>query len=385
MTSSVCLPAPAPEDLDRSTTLLSAIAGQIQSRGGWLSFADYMNLALYMPGLGYYAAASAKFGEHGDFITAPGISPLFGRTLASSFIPVLQESGGGILELGAGDGLLASQILAEFAQRGMRLPVYRILDVSGNLRARQQARLQPLIDSGADIAWLDALPEHWRGVIFGNEVLDALPAHLLEWQAGGVMELGVVMQAGELAWSARPLTHPALQARAAQLKLPPAYRTEICLAAPALISSLAERLDKGALLMIDYGFGRREYTHPQRHMGTLRAHYRHHALDDPFYLPGLCDLTTHVDFTAIADTGLDAGLELAGYCTQASYLLGAGITQCLESAGKASPGDYLRLSNGVQKLLSTAEMGELFKVIGFTRNCAAPLAGFSLHSAVHRL
>jgi SAM-dependent MidA family methyltransferase len=221
-------------------------------------------------------------------------------------------------------------------------------------------------------------------VIFGNEVLDALPVHLVHWTENGPMERGVASREDRLFWLDRPIADSSLLEKAQLLDLPAGYISEINLTAPALVKSLAERLESGILFFIDYGFGRSEYYHPQRHMGTLRAHYRHHALDDPFYLPGLCDLTAHVDFTAIADAGLDSGLAICGYTTQANFLMASGITQLLAETPPDSAGNYLPLSTGVQRLLSPAEMGELFKVIGMSRNADCP-SGFSIGDQRHRL
>ena len=372
------LPPPSPEQLQASDRLVRYIQSEIEKSGGWISFARYMELALYTPGLGYYSGGSAKFGAGGDFVTAPQISPLFGRVLAQQFAEALKQTGGEILELGAGTGLLASQILDELRALDIEAP-YSILEVSGELRARQQKRL-----AGHAASWLDAMPETFTGVIFGNEVLDALPVHLVHWTENGPMERGVASREDRLFWLDRPIADSSLLEMAQLLDLPAGYISEINLAAPALVKSLAERLESGILFFIDYGFGRSEYYHPQRHMGTLRAHYRHHALDDPFYLPGLCDLTAHVDFTAIADAGLDSGLAICGYTTQANFLMASGITQLLAETPPDSAGNYLPLSTGVQKLLSPAEMGELFKVIGMSRNAACP-SGFAMGDQRHRL
>lgn len=375
------LPAPAPEQLEASLKLSQRIRHEIDADGGWISFARYMELALYTPGLGYYSGGSQKFGGGGDFVTAPQISPLFGRVLARQFAETLQQTGGGILELGAGTGLLAAQIIGELDALGLDAP-YSILEVSGDLRARQQATLQA---EAGKVDWLDALPDSFTGVIFGNEVLDALPTHLIHWTQDGPLERGVIWQSGGFDWQDRAIAGPALRAQAAALDLSTGYVSEISLAAPALVKSLAEVLKSGLMLFIDYGFGRSEYFHPQRHMGTLRAHYRHHALDDPFHLPGLCDLTAHVDFTAVADAGLAAGLDICGYTNQAAFLLAGGLTALLaETPAEQAPG-YLPLSNGVQKLVSPAEMGELFKVVGMTKGGASCPGAFSFSDQRHRL
>lgn len=375
------LPLPSPEQLHASERLVQHIQSEIENSGGWIPFARYMELALYTPGLGYYSGGSAKFGAGGDFVTAPQISPLFGRVLAQQFAEALKQTGGGILELGAGTGLLAAQILSEFRTLEVKAP-YSILEVSAELRARQQETLKSITSSQP--VWLDTLPEKFTGLIFGNEVLDALPVHLVHWTRNGPLERGVAIHASGFTWEDRLVTDPLLLEKARDLNLPDSYVSEINLAAPALVKSLAERLENGLLLFIDYGFGRSEYYHPQRHMGTLRAHYRHHALDDPFHLPGLCDLTAHVDFTAVADAGLDSGLAICGYTTQANFLMAGGITRMLAETPPDSAANYLPLSTGVQKLLSPAEMGELFKVIGMCKSTACP-SGFSLGDQRHRL
>jgi SAM-dependent MidA family methyltransferase len=376
------LPAPSPEQLEASRSLVRHIQSEIDTNGGWITFARYMELALYTPGLGYYGGGSEKFGSGGDFVTAPQISPLFGRVLARQFAEGLRTTGGGILELGAGTGLLAAQIIGELGALDMDAP-YSILEVSSELRARQQETLQSV--AAGKVAWLDRLPEKFTGIIFGNEVLDALPVHLIHWTESGPLERGVKTAEQSFDWEDRPIADPVLLEQARVLDLPAGYLSEINLAAPALAKSLAERLDSGLLLFIDYGFGRSEYYHPQRHMGTLRAHYRHHALDDPFYLPGLCDLTAHVDFTAVANAGLEAGLNLCGYTNQASFLLAGGVTALLAETPADSAATYLPLSSGAQKLLSPAEMGELFKVIGFARPATPCPGAFSFGDQRHRL
>ncbi len=334
-----------------------------------------MELALYAPGLGYYAAGAQKFGSGGDFVTAPEISPLFGRVLARQFAEVLQAIGGGsLLELGAGSGRLAADLLEELARCAALPETYCILEVSAELRSRQRERLAPW---GERVRWLDALPQAFAGVIFGNEVLDALPVHVLRWADGEVYERGVA-RAEEAGFRCadRLLSCGPLLAAARAIEAAPGYVSEVSLAVPALVESLGRSLRRGLLLFIDYGFGRAEYYHPQRSQGTLVGHYRHRVLEDPFFLPGLVDLTAHVDFTAVADAGLAAGLRLCGYTGQAQFLLNAGLTQLLAAADAAQAEVYLPLAAGAQKLLSPAEMGELFKVIGFTRDAPAP-GGFA--------
>ncbi|MDZ7593933.1 MAG: SAM-dependent methyltransferase [Thiobacillus sp.] len=380
------LPVPTPDALAHSQRVAAHLRALIDAAGGWISFAQFMEAALYAPGLGYYAAGAMKFGAAGDFVTAPEMTPLFGRTLAHAIAPVLAETDGEVLELGAGSGRLAVDVLGELARLDALPAHYCILDVSADLRARQQDTLaRELPQLAGRVHWLDALPAHFSGVILGNEVLDALPTELVNWTADAPLSRGVIVEGDAFAWQDRPIGDPLLRARADALNLSPGYLSEINLAADALTASLAGCLDRGLILMIDYGFSANEYYHPQRHMGTLRAHYRHHALDDPFYLPGLCDLTAHVDFSSVARAGLAAGLALAGYTSQASFLLNSGLTELLMQTPPADAAAYLPQANAVQRLVSPAEMGELFKVIALSKGGVAPLAGFARGDRRHAL
>ena len=374
---SVQLPAPDPDALAHSRRLVEHIRAEIAAAGDWISFARYMELALYAPGLGYYAAGAAKLGPAGDFVTAPELTPLFGRTLARTAAAVLEQSGGDILELGAGSGRLARDLLGELLRLERPPGRYFILEVSPDLRARQQATLA---EAGlADrVEWLDALPDSFTGLVLGNEVLDALPAHLLHWTAAGVMERGVVWAApgdGAFAWADRHLPAGPLAELAGSLPVAGDYLSEACPAAAALVASLGARLARGVLLFLDYGFPRAEYYHPQRHMGTLRVHYRHHSLDDPFFLPGLADITAHVDFTLAARAGEAAGLDLLGYASQARFLLDGGLLDRMLEMEPMTP-DYLRAASAVQKLVQPSEMGELFKAIALGRGMEGALPGF---------
>jgi SAM-dependent MidA family methyltransferase len=380
------LPAPTSEADQHSARLVESIRRDITAQGGWISFARFMELALYAPGLGYYAAGAHKFGAAGDFITAPELSPLFGRTLARQAAEIMAFSAPHILELGAGSGKLAADVLAELEQLGRLPDSYSILEVSADLRARQRAwlreRLPHLLDR---VRWLDALPEKLSGMIVGNEVLDALPVHLLHWRDSAITERGLALGEQGFVWQERAISDAGLLRAAQQIKVPDDYVSEICLAARGLVNSLAQRLEQGAMLFIDYGFGAREYYHPQRSRGTLMCHYRHHAHDDPFYLPGLQDMTAHVNFSDIAVCGIDAGLELMGYTSQAFFLINCGIAELLKDTPPESLHDYLPLSAQLQTLTSPAEMGELFKVIAMGRKLAAgpdartpdPLCGFA--------
>ncbi|MGA7749957.1 MAG: SAM-dependent methyltransferase, partial [Gallionella sp.] len=373
------LPSPTPEAAEHSATLVEFIRREIAAHGGWISFARYMELALYAPGLGYYAAGARKFGEAGDFITAPELSPLFGRTLARQVAEIMAGSAPRILELGAGSGKLAADMLAGLEQIGSLPDSYSILEVSADLRARQKIllleRLPHLLDR---VRWLDELPEKFSGAIVANEVLDALPVHLVDWRDSAITERGVAWGEHGFVWRERPIGDAELLGAAQKINVPDDYVSEICLAARGLITSLAHLLENGAMLFIDYGFGAREFYHPQRSRGTLMCHYRHHAHDDPFFLPGLQDITAHVNFSGIAECAVDAGMELMGYTTQAFFLINCGIPELLQDTSPENLRDYLPLSAQLQKLTSPAEMGELFKVIAMGRQpvlCPASRSG----------
>ncbi len=372
------LPAPGAEAAQHSALLTESIRRDIAARGGWISFARYMELALYAPGLGYYTAGAHKFGEAGDFITAPELSPLFGHTLAKQVAEIMTNSAPHILELGAGSGKLAADMLAELERLDCLPDRYAILEVSADLRERQQALLRERLPHLlARVAWLDALPEKFSGAIIANEVLDALPVHLVHWRDSALNERGVAWDGHGFAWQERSIADAALLHAAQQISVPDDYLSEVCLAARGLVNSLAGMLEEGTLLFIDYGFGAREFYHPQRSSGTLMCHYRHHAHDDPFFLPGLQDITAHVNFTDIAECGIDAGLELLGYTSQAFFLINCGITGLLQETEPENLRDYLPLSAQLQKLTSPAEMGELFKVIAFGKGITDPLCGFA--------
>ena len=380
------LPAPSPEAVQHSARLCELIRRDIAEQGGWISFARYMELALYAPGLGYYTAGAHKFGAAGDFITAPELSPLFGRTVARQAAEIMASSAPHILELGAGSGKLAADMLGKLEKLGSLPDSYAILEVSADLRARQQALLQERLPHLMNrVHWLDTLPEKFSGMVIANEVLDALSVHLVHWRNSALSERSVAVGTNGFVWQECPITDAALLHAAQQARpefveavgVPDDYVSEICLAARGLVNSLAGCLERGALLFIDYGFGTREFYHPQRNSGTLMCHYRHHAHDDPFFLPGLQDITAHVNFTDIAECGIDAGLELLGYTSQAFFLLNCGITELIKDTPPENLRDYLPLSAQLQKLTSPAEMGELFKVMALGRGMTEPLCGFA--------
>ena len=371
------LPAPSADALAHSARLCELVRSDIASQGGWIPFSRFMELALYAPGLGYYTAGARKFGEAGDFITAPELSTLFGRTLAKQLIEVMQVSAPHILELGAGSGKLALDILGELEKRDALPETYSILEVSADLRERQQALLQQKVPHlAARVRWLDALPEKFSGAAIGNEVLDALPVHLLHWSDGRILERGVAGKEGRFAWQDKQADCKSLLDVAENIRVPDDYLSEVSISARGLVSSLCERMEKGAMIFIDYGFGAKEYYHPQRNRGTLMCHYRHHSHDDPFYLPGLQDITAHVDFTAVAEAAIDCGAHFLGYTTQAHFLINNGMIDLLNEVSPDDVKAYAPLSAQVQKLTSPAEMGELFKVIALGKELDQPLAGF---------
>lgn len=390
------LPEPDPAAMDHSRAVKEMIRAEIMAGGGWISFAHYMRLVLYTPGMGYYSGGAEKIGPEGDFVTAPEISAFFGGAIARQVAQVLefmQNSGAGadILEFGAGTGKLALDLLLELEKLDCLPRRYFILEVSADLRQRQRK----LLDSGAPrlasrVAWLENLPDRFCGVMLANEVLDAMPVHLVVWRGDDLLERGVTCRhshTDEFEWEDRPLIQGELLQAALALGMVAGrdedgtragdhYVSEIGLIARHFLPSVAQILQKGAILLIDYGFGRDEYYHPQREQGTLMCHYRHHAHDDPFFLPGLQDITSHVDFTAIADSAANAGLELLGYTSQAHFLINCGIAEILAQSSAGNAKDYLPLSSQVQKLVSPAEMGELFKVIAFGKDVHPPLKGF---------
>jgi SAM-dependent MidA family methyltransferase len=345
-----------------SAALSRLIRTAIARHDGWLPFDRFMAMALYAPGLGYYANHSRKFGalpESGsDFVTAPELSPLFGRALARQVAQALQASGTDELwEFGAGSGALADQLLGALAAMGQTVQRYTIVDLSGTLRERQRERLAAY---GKTVQWADALPEHMAGVIVGNEVLDAMPVQLLEFDGVQWFERGVVEQAGHFGWGTRPTAlRPPFDTA-----FPPGAVVEVHPQAEAFITTLAERLTRGAAFFIDYGFPEAEYYHPQRSQGTLMCHRAHRADADPLVDVGLKDITAHVDFSAIALAAQNAGLDVIGYTTQAHFLMNCGVLDLLQGAD-------LKTTANTQKLLTEHEMGELFKVIGLAKGCDA--------------
>jgi SAM-dependent MidA family methyltransferase len=377
-------PLPEPDELQQlqSQALARHLVRLADERGGFLPFDVYMHEALYASGLGYYSAGATKFGAAGDFVTAPEISPLFGAALAAQLAQITTATAPLILELGAGSASLALAVLRAYENAGVPLSGYRILEVSADLATRQKellSRQAPALVG--KVTWLQSLPDVISGAVVLNEVLDAIPCSIAEFEGdGGVSEIGVRASAeGGLALDKRAADARFIAALREVLPeditLPPGYRAEFNPQARALITTLASRIDTGCALVIDYGFPGHEFYHPARREGTLMAHYRHRAHGDILAWPGLQDITAHVDFSAIAHAADDADATLYGYASQASFLMNCGILDLIGPS--VSHKAHAELLGGVQRLLSEAEMGELFKVLAFGRGLDEPLLGFA--------
>jgi SAM-dependent MidA family methyltransferase len=383
------LPLPSQDACEHSAKLIAEIGRELTREGNWISFARFMELALYAPGLGYYAAGARKFGSAGDFVTAPEMTGFFGRSLARQIGQIMAASAPVVLEVGAGSGRLAADLLLELEALATLPAQYLILDLSADLRERQQETLAKAAPHLLErVQWLDQLPDDFSGVLLANELLDAMPAHVVAWRESGIFERGVALDSvGRFTWNERPASGALLTAAeeiARQCSLPPGFESEISLANRAWAAEWGHRLKCGALLLLDYGFPRREFYHPQRGSGTLMCHYRHHSHPDPFYLPGLQDITVHVDFTSIISAAHAAGLELLGYTSQGQFLLNCGILDLLGAETSGTP-EYIRAAGAVNKLLMPHEMGELFKVIAIGRGLDQNLLGFASGDQSRRL
>jgi SAM-dependent MidA family methyltransferase len=393
------LPVPEPIALAQSEALAATLRAELAAAGGWLPFDRYMERALYAPGLGYYSGGARKFGlfadDGSDFVTAPEMSPLFSATLARAVAEALEKSGTrALMEFGAGTGKLAAGVMLALDALNVSFDSWDIVDLSGELRERQRETIAKLAPHLTDrVRWLDALPETFEGVVIGNEVLDAMPVRLFARKDAVWHERGVaVNDAGAFVFSDRPAhSGEANWAESepgsvlAQIEGSEDYVAETHEAALAFTRTVCTMLTRGAAFFIDYGFPAGEYYHSQRVQGTLMCHYRHRAHGDPFLYPGLQDITAHVEFSGIAQAGVETGADLLGYTSQARFLMNAGITEVL---GEIDPGDVVRFmpaANAVQKLVSEAEMGELFKVIAFSRGIDSTLAAFARGDRSHTL
>lgn len=381
------LPLPDSFAQQHSEKLIGLIKNEIDQNEGVISFQRYMELALYAPGLGYYAAGSAKLGEEGDFVTAPEISPLFSQTLANAILPAL-EAENIILEVGAGRGRMAADILAYLDQQNKLPKEYWILELSADLRERQKATIETTVPELIDkVKWLDVLPETFSGVVLANELLDAMPVQLFQKKENDVNEINVVWRDDKFCFQLSSSFDQRLINRVSNIenevttKFSTGYVSEINFSAEDWIKSIAEPLESGIIILVDYGFPRHEYYHDQRAQGTLMCHYRHRTHPDVFVYPGLQDITAHVDFTAMADAALDADLKVIGYTNQASFLMGAGLIELSALNDEAHLKDsdlsqQIDIASQIKKLTLPHEMGELFKVIGFSKNKDISLPAF---------
>ncbi|MDH3899492.1 MAG: SAM-dependent methyltransferase [Gammaproteobacteria bacterium] len=386
------LPVPSPPALALSKRLAEHLRMEIAAAGGALPFSVYMEHCLYAPGLGYYSAGSRKFGSGGDFVTAPELSPLFGRCLAQTCGHVLEQlEGGDILEFGAGSGALAVDVLGELERLG-RLPGrYLILERSAELRERQQQRVTEQLPHLRDrISWLEALPgPGFAGVLLANEVIDAMPAERFHWTGATVEQFCVTCGDTGFEWQLQAANDDALIAAVQELQqecgLAAGYVSEVNLSIAPWLESVAGVIGRGLLLLCDYGYPRHEYYHPQRNRGTLMCHYRHRAHDDPLLWPGLQDITTHVDFTAVAEAGVAAGLEVTGYTTQAGFLLDCGLDTLLQASGPVDSAAYIKAAQQAKQLTLPGEMGERFAFIGLAKGVDGALPGFRMQDMRQRL
>jgi SAM-dependent MidA family methyltransferase len=383
------LPEPDADARAHSARVAHAIRAAIAAAGGYVSFSRYMDLALYAPGLGYYATGAKKLGPSGDFVTAPEMTPLFATALATQVAAILQKSDRReIVELGGGSGQLAADLLKALAARDVLPSRYAMLEVSPDLAERQRATLARDAAAHLDrVAWIEALPGKFDGVLIANEVLDAIPVQLIARRNGEYVERGVTWDDARrgFAWAERPADARIAQLAAARFPDGGDYLSEINSAAEALIDDIGRRLAAGAALFIDYGFPAAEYYHPQRSDGTLMCHYRHRVHDDPLVWPGLTDITAHVDFTAMAEAGERAALHVAGFTAQAPFLMGCGILDALAATGAPESVAFIRAAAQVQKLLAPSEMGELTKVLALAKSEAIDWPGFALADRRHRL
>ncbi len=384
---SLRLPPLSAEERRRSERVTDILIDEIQRNGGVIDFARFMEVALYAPTLGYYSSASPKFGESGDFVTAPELGNLFARCLARQIIEVFEKIDGvSVLEAGAGSGRLAADLLAELDRRG-RLPQrYQILETSPALQAHQRRLLRKAGPRRFDrVEWLTSWPTNFRGVVIGNEFLDALPVRRFRVTNSGTRWLGVGWDGSRFVEIEAEAVDGALAERLERLHLPEGYASEWHPQAQAWVRSVAAALEAGVVFFVDYGFPAHEFYHADRNQGTLMCHYRHLSHTDPYVHVAAQDITAHLDFSAVADVAQQAGLEILGYTQQASFLLALGLTQLIQQEEQESTQNRLALTQQVKKLVLPSEMGELFKVIALGKEVRAPLAGFALSDHRDRL
>ena len=386
------LPLPSPPELALSAELASLIHREIAAASGSIPFSRFMELCLYAPGLGYYSAGQRKFGAGGDFVTAPEISPLFGRCLARSCGELLQSLGSGdILEFGAGSGQLAIDLLGELEAMDCLPDRYLVLERSAELRERQQQAIRRCLPQLLDrVSWIDALPAAgFRGVMLANEVLDAMSVERFQWDGNNAVLFHVRSEGDGFAWQLQAgetsAATAAIESCCGDCNLSAGYISEFNTSLRPWLQTVADCLEQGMVLLIDYGCPQHELFHQQRSSGTLMCHYRQHAHADPLLWPGLQDITAHVNFTAVAEAAVTAGLDVAGYTTQAYFLLDCGLEDYLLQSGETDSMDYLQAAQQAKTLILPGEMGERFKCIGLTRDTDIPVPGFRLQDQRERL
>jgi SAM-dependent MidA family methyltransferase len=368
------LAAADPAAQQHSDKLKQLITELISEQGGWLSFADFMQRCLYQPGLGYYSAGSHKLGQGGDFTTAPETSSLFGQALATHIADAgKQLEDFDVLEFGAGSGRLAVTLLEQLSRIDCLPRRYLILETSADLQQRQQQLIAESLPSlSSRVAWLSAIPERFTGVILANEVADAMPVHLLTFTENDVSEQGVSVDNDQFVWQKRPLQNSRLQNKARQIRAcigEQPYQTEVNLAAEDWLTTVAGKLQQGAVFIVDYGYAFEEYYRPDRSLGTLRCYYRQQAHDNPLLLPGLQDITAHVDFSSLAHSAHAAGLDVDGFHEQADFLLAGDITQLSAELERQSDDlTWLKHSTDLKQLLLPGAMGHQFKILSLSRN-----------------
>lgn len=378
-----------------SEQLQSRIRDEIKMQGGVISFAQFMQMALYEPGFGYYTSVQQTLGVDGDFVTAPEISPLFGRCIAHFCQQALQDiNEGSLLEFGAGSGSMAADILLELESRDALPPSYLIVELSAELKQRQRQTLQDKVPHLLSrVEWLQSLPKPgFRGIVLGNELLDAMPVHRFRVESSGFMSLGVAWSGVDQAFVQQTMQPtPALLKSLKNIeqtlgeKFPVGYESEVSLTHAAWLKSVDEILQEGLLLLIDYGYGRSEYYLPQRHMGTLMCHYRQRAHADPFRFIGVQDLTAYVDFTTVIEAATEQGMTLLGYTTQCGFLLENGLEGLMPDPKKVTQRDLLTFAQQVKTLTLPSEMGERFKVMALSKNITTEVPGFTLQNQIRRL
>ena len=373
------LPPPAPEAVTHSQQLAEHIANCILAEGDWIPFSRFMDLALYAPGLGYYAAGARKFGAEGDYVTSPEISPMFAKCFGLQTGQVLKVVGGEVLELGPGSGVFAADLFETLKEQGTVPERYLLLEVSPDLKERQRELLAERFPQDLDrFVWIDALPKKIRGMVIANEVLDVVPCAMVFRHRDEYFERGVILTEAGFAFDDQRLGDGDLRRRAIAV-FPPGdydYLSEVNLAAEGLVRTISASLEAGVAIFIDYGFPERELYHPQRSMGTLRCHYRHRFHGDPFFMPGLQDITAHVDFTAMARAAEQGEAEVYGFTTQAYFLISCGLAVLVSAGDPTMTLSRLKGTSAVHRLIAPSEMGELFKVLGFGKGIDVPILGF---------